>query len=285
MQEDSRLFLTQHTTFTQSRQKWTGFLGLQVGLGSTPCQARKEDGSWFIITGHRWFDQAVAQTLAAVKHTTTRPRLRPLCSQSNSRPVSTIPRVYSILKWGDNHVQFCFYLFTMCCKKWRRLCIDGASLNCSDSHFPQSLCKVGNMRSPGLPYFPMPRQASCWKSGESRNYKCFLCKRIGDDKIPALNLRARVSPMFSSSAFLGGANVANTEVSLVPFITAKCHSPQVDCVWPSINFKSSVLRYPNSQTVHTDENQLATQSLSLLLEFSQMIFFLRPLPKYRRATS
>lgn len=40
-----------------------------------------------------------------------------------------------------------------------------------------------------------------------------------------------------------------------------------------MNFTNSVLRYPNSQTVHTDENQLSTQSLSLLLEFSQMIFF------------
>lgn len=203
-----------------------------MGLGSTPCQTRKEGGSWFIITGHRWFDQAVAQTLAAVKRTTTRPRLRPSGSQSNSRPVSTISGVYSSLKWGDNHVQFCFYLFTMCCKKkWRRLCIDGASLNCSDSRCPQSLCKVGNVRSPGLPYFPTPRQASCWKSRKSRNYKCFLFKRIGGDKSPALKLTARVSPMFSWSAFLGGAKVANKEASLAPFYSCQgSFSPHGLCV-------------------------------------------------------
>lgn len=107
----------------------------------------------------------------------------------------------------------------------------------------------------------------------------FLVQKDGDGTIPALNLTARVSPVFSWSAFLGGTNVTNTEASLASFIPAKCHSPQVDCVWPSINFTNSVLRYPNSQTVHTDENQLVTQSLSLLLEFSQMIFFLKTTSK------
>lgn len=210
--------MTQHTTFTQSRQKSTGFLGLQVGLGSTPCQTRKEGGSWFIITGHRWFDQAVAQTLAAVKRTTTRPRLRPSGSQSNSRPVSTISGVYSILKWGDNHVQFCFYLFTMCCKK-------NEDVYALMVHLWTALTPVAHS-----PYVK-PRQASCWKSRESRNYKCFLFKRIGGDKSPALKLTARVSPMFSWSAFLGGAKVANKEASLAPFYSCQgSFSPHGLCV-------------------------------------------------------
>lgn len=237
-----------------------------MGLGSTPCQTRKENGSWFILAGHRWFEQAVAQTLAVVKHTMTRRGYIPHAHRVTAGLFPPSPRVYSVLKWGYNHERFCFYLFTTFKHLW---CI----FELLWLPFPTVLWKVGNVRSPGLPYFPTPQQASCWKSGESWNYKCFLFKRIGNGKIPALNLTARVSPMFSWSAFLGGTNVTNTEASLAPFIPAKCHSPQVDCVWPSINFTNSVLRYPNSQTVHTDENQLATQSLSLLLGFSQVIYF------------
>lgn len=95
--------------------------------------------------------------------------------------------------------------------------------------FPTVLRKVGNVRSPGLSYLPTSQQASCRKSRESQNYKCFLFKRMGNDKIPALNLTARVSPIFSWSAFLRGTNVTNTEASIVPFSPAKCRSPQMDC--------------------------------------------------------
>lgn len=92
------MFLSQHSTLTQSRQKWTGFPGLQVGLGSTPCQTRKENGSWFILAGHRRFEQAVAQTLAAVKCTMTRRGYIPHAHRETAGLFPPSPRVYSVLK-------------------------------------------------------------------------------------------------------------------------------------------------------------------------------------------